>query len=363
MTTVSITMGFFPAHIKMLQEAGHTVELACNLDEPTPEKVKALGCSEHHIPFSRSPFSKGNLTAYRELKKLLTEKHYDIVHTHTPNASALVRLACRKLRKSGLRVFYTAHGFHFYNGAPIKNWLIYYPVERLLSCWTDMLLTINSEDHQRAIKSFYAKNTVFVPGVGMDTAQFLPVGYASGRRSRELGLSDADKLLLSVGELNTNKNHAIVIRALAADRDRSVHYAICGEGSKRTELEQLADKLGIAERVHILGARRDVAQWMADADIYLFPSYREGLSVSLMEAMASGLPVVCSDIRGNRDLVQNEKGGLLCPPGDSKAWASAIRRLLEAREQRAEMGRYNQRAVQAFSKEKVLEELRTIYQI
>ena len=124
-TTVSVTMGFFPAHIQMLRDERHTVELACNLDDPLPEKVAELGCTTHHIPFSRSPLSGENVKAYRKLKKLLSEQHYDIVHTHTPNASAIVRLACRPLRKQGIKVFYTAHGFHFYDGAPKKKWIIY----------------------------------------------------------------------------------------------------------------------------------------------------------------------------------------------------------------------------------------------
>ncbi len=362
MTTVSVTMGFFPEHIKLLQMAGHTVELGCNLDSPLPEQVEALGCEVYHIPFSRSPFSRENLTAYRELKNLLRENHYDIVHTHTPNASALVRLACRKLRRTGLRVFYTAHGFHFYTGAPLKNWLIYYPVERLLSRWTDVLITINSEDFERAKKSFCARTVRYIPGVGMDTEHFGDAEYKKGQRRSEAGIPEDALFLLSVGELNENKNHETVIRALAECPSKNVYYAVCGTGSQGDALLSLARELEVEDRVKLLGTRWDIAQWMADADIYLFPSYREGLSVSLMEAMTLGLPVLCSDIRGNRDLIKAEQGGLMCRPDDVQGFAEHIQRLKDAPELREMMGAYNKVAVQMFSREKVLKELREIYQ-
>lgn len=364
--TVAMTMNFFPKHIQMLQEEGHTVELAANFNDrerglraPMLER----GCVQHHVPFSRSPFSRDNLAAYRALKRLLAEKHYDIVHTHTPNASALVRLACRRLRKTGTRVFYTAHGFHFYTGAPLKNWAIYYPVERFLSRWTDVLITINQEDYQRASTAFHARQTVYVPGIGMDAKAFTAGGDTAGGRRAELGIPQDARLLLSVGELNANKNHGAVLRAMAKLEDASVFYVICGEGGKRAELEELARSLSLEDRVKLLGVRRDVAQWMADADIYLFPSYREGLSVSLMEAMASGLPVICSDIRGNRDLITAEQGGLLCNPASPDELAAALKRLLAQPELRTKMGAYNRLAVQAFSKERVLNQLREIYEI
>lgn len=361
-TTVSITMNFFPAHIRMLQQGGHTVELACNLKEPLPEKAAALGCTAHHIPFSRSPSSKDNLTAYRELKKLLAENDYDIVHTHTPNASAIVRLACRKLRKRGMRVFYTAHGFHFYTGAPLKNWLIYYPVERFLSRWTDTLITINAEDFERAKRSFHAKQTAYVPGVGMDAGRFGGHNTREEKR-RELGIPLDAGVLLTVGELNANKNQAAVIRAMAKLAGPSLHYVLCGQGEGEGALRRLAGELGVAGRVHFLGFRTDVPELYPAADIYLCPSFREGLNVSIMEAMASGLPVVCSDIRGNRDLIGQEKGGLLCRPDDADGFAAAVQALLADPELRSTMGSDNRVAVGKFSLQNVLSALEFVYGI
>ena len=363
-TTVSMTMGFFPEHIKMLQAAGHTVELACNLGEPLPERVAALGCKAHPIPFSRSPFSRDNLTAYKTLKRLLAEHHYDIVHTHTPNASALVRLACRKLRKDGLRVFYTAHGFHFYTGAPAKTWLIYYPVEKFLSRWTDVLITMNGEDYRRA-RTFRAGRAAFVHGVGVEVSCFRLDRAAEERREtrRALGVADGDLMLLSVGELIHRKNHETAIRALARLEDPSVKYFICGGGPLKERLEELAGQLGVGDRVKLLGVRRDIPELDRAADLFLFPSFQEGLPVALMEAMASGLPAVCSDIRGNRDLIENEAGGILCRPDDPAAFAAAIRRLREDPALRRRMGERNSQAVDAFSTRRVLAEMKEIYGI
>lgn len=361
-TTVAITMGFFPAHIKMLQDKGHTVELACNLDEALPEKAAVLGCTTHHIPFSRSPLSRENITAYRELKRLLTESHYDIVHTHTPNASAFVRLACRKLRKQDMKVFYTAHGFHFYDGAPLANWLLFYPVEWLCSHWTDVLITINHEDYTRAQNRFHAKQTLHIPGVGVNTAQF---GCHNTRESKrqELGIPANAKVLLTVGELNENKNQSVILRAMARLGDPDLHYVLCGQGEHNGILRNLAEELGLSDRVHLLGFRRDVAEIYPAADLYLCPSFREGLNVSIMEAMASGLPVICSDIRGNRDLVERDKGGLLCQADDTEGFAAAIQTLAASTELCQTMGSHNRTFVDRFSLQQVLVQLHQIYNV
>ena len=360
-TTIAATMDFFPAHIRMLQEAGHTVELACNLDEPLPEKAAELGCEAYHIPFSRSPFARDNLRAFRELKRLVCENRYDIVHTHTPNASVIVRLVCRKLRKKGLRVFYTAHGFHFYTGAPLKNWLVFYPVEWLCSFWTDVLITINREDYLRAEKRFHAKETAYVPGVGLDLDCF-SAGCTEMERVQkrtELGIPADAVMLVSVGELNSNKNHEVVIRAVAKLENPNVHYCIAGRGGLEDKLRDLAAELGIEKQVHLLGYRADVPDIYCAADICCFPSHREGLGMAALEAMACGLPVIASDNRGSRDYITEQAAGVLCQEMDPESFASAIRemteRLLVDEESRAAI------RGKTISMEKVLCEMRNVY--
>lgn len=361
-TTVAVTMGFFPAHIKMLQEEGHTVELACNLDKPLPPAVAQLGCAVHHIPFSRAPLSPDNLSAYRRLKKLLAKNRYDIVHTHTPNASALVRLACRKPRREGTKVLYTAHGFHFYNGAPLKNWLVYYPIERFLSRWTDGILTMNREDYAQA-KQFHVGRAFYVHGVGIESDRFSDFSpEARQALRRELDVGPNDLLLIAVGELIPRKNHRLLIRALARLHDPQIKLVIVGSGAK-DRLEDLAQSLGVSRSIRFLGYRTDIPALLQAADLFVFPSFQEGLPVSLMEAMAAGLPAVCSDIRGNRDLIEDGKGGLLRDPKDPDAFAAAIEKMLVHPGMRRGMGHYNRTAVQSFRTQRVLDELRYIYGI
>lgn len=341
----------------MLLKEGHTVELACNdIESKVPEIYHELGLKIHTIPFSRSPLSKSNITAYKQLKKLVQEGNYNIVHTHTPNASVVVRLACRKLRKQGLKVFYTAHGFHFYKGAPLLNWLVYYPIEKICSRWTDTLITINNEDYERAQKKMKAKKTVYVPGVGIDLSSFGKASVNKEDKRKELGIPENSKVLLSVGELNDNKNHESVINAI----DKSdVYYIIAGDGVKRQYLQGLIDGKGISDRVKLLGFRGDVAELYAAADIFVFPSFREGLSVSLMEAMVSGLPCVVSDIRGNVDLI-DEKGGATFDPADIECLRNALKTVLADGKEYAE---YNTAKIRNFSTTAVVEKLKDVYEI
>ncbi len=311
-TTIGSTMGFFKSFISDLVKAGHTVDIACNdKDSKVPELYTEIGCNIYTISCTRSPINKGTLKAISEIKKLVSENKYDIVHCHTPIAAMCTRLACKKLRKKkDVKVIYTAHGFHFYEGAPKKNWLMYYPIEKICSHFTDALITINKEDYDLAKRKMKAKSIDYVPGVGIDVQKFADTVIDRAEKRRELGVPEDAFLLLSVGELNENKNHKTVIRALALLGDKNIHYAIAGKGELHDEIINLANELGIADRVHLLGFRKDVAELYKAADCFVHPSFREGLPVSIMEAMASGLPIVASEIRGCVDLVDNSSGRL-----------------------------------------------------
>ena len=358
-TTVSMTMGFFPEHVKMLLNEGHSVEIATNCEQPVPEIYNTLGCKVHNIPFSRSPFSKDNLKAYKMLKQLVETEHYDIVHTHTPNASMIARLACRKVRKQGTKVFYTAHGFHFFKGAPLKNWLMYYPVEKFCAKYTDVLITINKEDYELAQKKIHAKKVCYVPGVGIDLERIKSVQADRNEVRKSMGVPEDCILLLSIGELNVNKNHQVVVKALAKLDNKNVHYAIAGVGDQKENLLKLAKELGVENQFHLLGYRTDALKLYHGADIFVFPSFREGLSVSMMEAMASGLPIVCSRIRGNVDLVQNEN--VQFSPSDDEELLAKIRNLVDKQSLREQLSNENSENVKFFSLENVLKEMRRIY--
>ena len=341
-------------NIKLLQSLGYHVDVVADFSNPgnisterannLTERLESLHARVIDIAIPRS-LNPGSVTrAYKRVKELIANEHYNLIHCHSPIGGAIARFAARKERKTGARVIYTAHGFHFYSGASIKNWMIYYPVERWLSNYTDTLITINKEDYQRAKKGFKAGKVVYIPGIGVDTQKYRE--FCSGDRIRdELGIGKKDNMLLSVGELNDNKNHETVIRALARLEEKP-YYVIVGKGEKREYYEKLIAELNLQDRIRLAGFREDVADFYKAADVFVFPSFREGLSVSLMEAMASGLPVICSKIRGNTDLIAEGDGGFFFDPKSIEGIADGIRKVLDA--DRKAMGSYNLEAIKDF---------------
>ena len=219
----------------------------------------------YDVSFS-SLLTLDNLRAVKQLRQMY-KTTVMIVHVHTPIAAAIARYVCKNIPK--IKVMYTAHGFHFYKGAPLLNWLVYYPVERYFARHTDILITINKEDYVRA-RNFKAKNTVYVPGVGVDVHRFENVVIERQQERLELGLPLDSIVLLSVGELNSNKNHEVVIKALAQLRDKGVYYLVCGRGSKEAYLKELAERLGVGEQVRLLGFRKDIERLCALADVLCF---------------------------------------------------------------------------------------------
>ena len=308
-------MEFHIPYLKMFKEEGWETAVAARNDYENPADCKIPYCDNYYnIPFERNPLKLGNLKAYKELKRVIDKGEYDIIHCHTPVGAMLTRLAAKQARKQGTKVFYTAHGFHFYKGAPAINWLLYYPVEKWLSRYTDVLITINKEDYERA-KSFKAGKVCYVPGVGIDLKKFNS-GYVDKNEKREeIGVHADDFVLLSVGELIPRKNHEVVIRALSVLKQRDnlnhIEYVICGRGAYEADLKKLAEGLDVADHVHFLGYRNDISEICNCADLFVFISHQEELPMALMEAMACGLPVVCSNIRGSTDLIEDGVTGFL----------------------------------------------------
>lgn len=345
-TTVGITMGFFKSYVRLLLDEGHTVDIATSeIDYKVPDCYREWGCTVHPIPTSRSILSPGNLVAIKQIKRIVEENRYDIVHCHTPIAAMCTRLACRKARKHGTRVFYTAHGFHFFKGAPLKNWLFFYPVEKFCARYTDVLVTINQEDYNRAKRKFRAKQVAYIPGVGINVGKFANAQVDRAEKRAEIGVPTDATLLLSVGELNENKNHEVVLRAMASLDAAELHYAIAGRGERMDYLNRLAADLGVAERLHTLGFRTDIAELYKAADVCVLPSRREGLAVAALEGMAAGLPLIVSDHRGVRDYATDGTNALICPIDDVDATAEAIERLLADPTLRASMGAENSRII------------------
>lgn len=363
-TTIGETMTFFKSLIKELVEEGHVVDIGTNEDtSKVPEIYRELGCKIYQISWSRSPFAVGNIKAVSELRNVVKQGSYDIVHCHTPIGAACTRLACRVFRNKGVRVIYTAHGFHFYKGAPLLNWLLYFPVEWLCSWFTDVLITINQEDYAFAQKHMHAKKIVYVPGVGIDLEKFnnnLSESRIAEIR-QELSVQSDEKMLLSVGELNKNKNHEVVIRALAKLDNPKIKYFIAGRGGLQKYLEDLIVKLGLQNQVKLLGYRDDIAKLYACSDLCVFPSIREGLGLAALEGMASGLPLICADNRGTRDYAEDGDNAIVCKYNDVDAFADAIRCLIGDEKMCDYMGRTSKKIARCYELTNVVGIMKEVY--
>lgn len=354
-------MVFHIPYLEWFKKNGYEVHVAARNDYTDLEECQIPFCDKFiDLPFERSPLKKDNFNVYKELKQIIDENDYEIIHCHTPIGGAVARLAARKSREKGTKVIYTAHGFHFFKGAPYLNWLVYYPVEKWLARYTDTLITINKEDYEIA-KKFRSKQTKYIPGVGVDTEKFKKEDINKVQIRESIGVKEDDFLIISVGELNKNKNHQVIIRAIEKLKNSKIKYVVCGEGPLENELRELVNELGLTNQVEFLGFRNDVSNLMKVSDLFAFPSIREGLSLALMEAMASGLPSICSDIRGNTDLIDEEKGGYLINSNDIVLFSKRIKACYMDNKI-GELGLYNERKVNMFDKKIVLNQMIKVYQ-
>ena len=236
-------MQFHIPYLKMFQEMGWETAVASKNDYENPADCQIPYCDTYYdIPFARLPWKKSNIQSYQMLKRIIDEGNYDIIHCHTPVGAMIARLAALSARKRGTKVIYTAHGFHFFKGAPLLNWLLFYPAEWLLAPVTDVLITINKEDHSRALKQLHAKRIEYVPGVGIKTGKFRNLSVSREAKRESLGYGEKDFLLLTVAEMTANKNHITILKALALLKDReefqNMHYLICGRGEMWASLEK-----------------------------------------------------------------------------------------------------------------------------
>lgn len=342
---------FLLPHVKNLSENGYEVELACSevggrLAE-VREKAKGYAKAVHEVRLRRSPLSPTNLRGYGDMKKLMSERKYDIIWTNEPVMGVVTRFCAQKLRKQGTKVLYMVHGFHFFTGAPKMNWIIYYPVERLMARYADLIVTVNTEDYQRA-NTFNVNRVEYIHGIGINTER-LTLGGNRGEIRKELGLNSDDFIVLSVGELNKNKNQKTIIKAIAKAHDSSIHYIMCGKGNQYENLVAMVKKLGLEKNIHFLGYRRDVVDICSQVDVYVMPSFREGLPISSLEAMYCGLPLLTSNIRGLVDVNKDGRNGYLCASSDSDSFARYIVALKSDDILRKRMGELNKKEVIPFT--------------
>ncbi len=348
--------------IQLLKENGYEVHIAArdNLAEKNGLKIEGAD-KVFDLPFSRSPKSPDNIKAYRGLKQLMQEYDYDIIQCNTPVGGVLTRLAARKARKAGTKVIYTAHGFHFYKGASVANWLLYYTIERFFARYTDKLLTINQEDYQRAKQQFHT-NTYHIHGVGADGRRYNTEPNHDNLRE-ELGCSTEDFVILCTGELNQNKNQKELIAAMAKLPYPNIKAVLPGNGANEANLKAMIHELNLADRVQLVGYRVDLERFVKMSDLLVSMSIREGLGLNLIEGMLCAKPLIGAYNRGHKDLIDEGKGGFLVDAHDADALAKKIELLYQDVGLRQRMGEYNRAKAQAFSVESVKEELREILEL
>ena len=351
---------FHLPYMKWFKEQGWEVHVAAAGDLELP-----FVDEKFDIPISRSPVSSNNLQAYKKLKSIIDGNHYKIIHSHTPVGGVLARLAARNARKNETKVIYTAHGFHFCKGAPLQNWLLYFPIESWLSKYTDCLIAINEEDYNRAVQhKFKAKRVERVHGVGVDVNKFKPADKTYKKDLRiAYGYNVGDFLLFYAAEFNKNKNQQLLIRALGFIKDDLPNgkLLLAGDGPLISKCRRLAESLGVGDRVLFLGFRDDIQKLLQISDVAVASSYREGLPVNIMEAMAMGLPIIASDNRGHRELVSNEENGYVISSMNALEFSRKILAVSNSQRIREEMGAESLRRVNQFSLECVGNELTQIY--
>ena len=325
-TTVSRTINaFLVPHINMLLDNGYEVHCACSIDKPVDEELQRRGVKIFEVPFSRNPLGIGNIKAFIKLEELQRINNYDIVHVHTPIAAIYGRLL--KLSFPSLRTIYTAHGYHFLKGGSKLGWLLYYPIEKIMAKFTDVIININKEDYEITKEKLRPKKCYLLNGVGLDLREYKKLSSKEIQEKRkEFGLNDKDFVVLMIAEINKNKNHIQLINAMDILKDKypNIKVLCIGDGTLKESVEKQINLKNLQNNIFMLGYRLDVNKLINISDIGILLSYREGLPRNIMEFMACGRKVIATDIRGCRDLICNDRVGTLVKIDDYEATAKAI---------------------------------------
>lgn len=358
---------FLLPHVKFLISKNYIVDIACSSLDGYKDQLyekylrKNLPDNSKYFKISaeRSPFAfQRNYKGYNELKNIIENEKYDLVWTNEPVMGVITRLASIKSRKKGLKVLYLAHGFHFFKNAPIANWL-FYPVEKIMSYYCDLMVMINWEDYYLT-KNNFRRSVEHINGIGFDVDKYKNAKVDFLIKRKELNIKKNDFLILSVGELIKRKNHEVIIKAIADINNEKLKYIICGIGPRLNFLKELCIKLNIENKVQFIGQRSDIDKILKISDIFAHPSKREGLGIAPIEAMAAGLPIITSNIQGIKDFSINRKTGFCLDPDDTSGYIDAIKILLENSELRKSIGEYNKNVVDKYSIESSTNDMENI---
>lgn len=365
-TVDSHILQFHLPFLRYFKENGYEVHVATNGNEEIPF------CDvKHAISFERSPLKINNIKAIKQLKKICDEEKYDIIHTHTPMGSVVTRLAANNSRKKyNTRLIYTAHGFHFFKGASIKNWLLFYPIEKWLSKYTDTLILINREDYDLAKNKFSkrCKDIQYVPGVGIDENKFNFIindkEYIKIRK--EFGIDKNDFVMIYPAELSKRKRQIWLIETLSTvlKNHYDIHLLLPGKDSLNGKCQKLVAKLNLNNQIHFLGYRKDIPQLLKISNLALSSANQEGLPVNIMEAMYVGLPIVATDCRGNRDLVKSDYNGYLISLNDSEAFSKSVEKIYNSNNDKLNKMVANSKImIKDYLLDKIMKKMKEIYKV
>lgn len=350
--------------VQVLHKHGCEVHVAArnNLAEKNGLKLDFVD-KVYEVPFARSPKSPDNIKAYGELKKILSDGRYDVIHCNTPMGGIVTRLAARKERKKGAKVFYTAHGFHFYEGSSKKNWIFFYPVEKFFSRLTDRLITITYEDYALAKEKFHC-DIEHIHGVGVDEERYYPVSEEEQKSLRdEFGFTPDQKIILCIGELLPNKNQKMAIHMMeqVVKEFPDAVLLLAGNGPEDENLKNEISACGMDDNIRMLGYCTYLEQYQRVTDVLVSCSRREGLPLNLVEAMLTGNPVVATVNRGHKELIREGENGYLVPYDDVDMMAERVIGLLKDDELREKIGSNAREFALQYSFSSVKKELEEIY--
>ena len=312
------------------------------------------------LPLEKCMFSPRNVFAAHQLRALLRREDYALVSLHTSLAAFFARLALRPAWKGRPVVMNTVHGYLFDDATPLLKRQLLLSAERLTAPVTDWLLTMSRQDDDIAHHYALGKDIRFTRGMGIDTPHFTPPDEAHKAQLRtQLGLDSSALILVYAAEFSGRKNQSTLIQAMPRLPENTV-LVLLGRGERLEECRALAETLGVASRVRFPGFVQNTKDYYQAADLCVSSSRSEGLPFNIMEAMACGLPVIASDVKGHQDLVHPGVTGLLYPFGDADAFSGAVHQL-DNPQRRQQMGRAARQAILPFDIQPVFEELTTLY--
>lgn len=359
-TTDNMIWQFLIPHIIDLQDMGATVDCFCAKTGFWFDQLKEkFHFNMYDISLTRSPFNFKNIKGYNDLKKYQRNNKYDIIYCQQPVGAMMGRLIGKKFH---IPVIYTAHGFFFFkHNNPIKNF-IFKSAEKFLSRYTDVLITMAKEDFD-AIKKWKVKYKYLIHGIGFNHKKYLPSSKTIDELKEEFNIDVNDHVIVTVAELIKRKNYPTMLKAFARIHKElpNTKYVICGTGVLLKKMKNLAKNLKIDNSVIFLGYRIDINKILQLSDVMLLLSKHEGLTMAIMEGMYYSLPIVVSNVRGNRDLIDDNLGGKLIDFKDDKSASEAIIELLKNPDLRKKMGSYNHEKVKKYDIEVVRDELKRIY--